>query len=118
MNKLFYDDNLDILRDRRKIRDESVDLCYIDPPFNSKRNYNQIYNNVGGEDRAQAQIFIDTWKWDDFAIAGFPEIANNADGRFSPELVALIKGLYQVLGEGSVKGGVKAGQCGGVKVGQ
>ena len=47
MNKLFYGDNLDILRDRRKIKDESVDLCYIDPPFNSKRNYNQIYNNIG-----------------------------------------------------------------------
>lgn len=40
MNKLFYGDNLDILR--KKIREETVDLCYIDPPFNSKRNYNQI----------------------------------------------------------------------------
>ena len=44
MNKLFYGDNLDILR--KKIKDETVGLCYIDPPFNSKRNYNQIYNNV------------------------------------------------------------------------
>jgi site-specific DNA-methyltransferase (adenine-specific) len=101
MNKLFYGDNLDILRDRRKIKDESVDLCYIDPPFNSKRNYNQIYNNVGGEDRAQAQIFIDTWKWDDFAIRGFDEILAN-DGRFSPALVELIKGLQPVLGDGSL----------------
>lgn len=50
-NTLFYGDNLDILRD--KIKDETVDLCYIDPPFNSKRNYNQIYNNVGTEDKAQ-----------------------------------------------------------------
>ena len=32
---------------RKFIRDETVDLCYIDPPFNSKRNYNQIYNNIG-----------------------------------------------------------------------
>lgn len=60
-NQLFYGDNLEVLR--RHIKDESVDLCYIDPPFNSKRNYNQIYNNIGKEDRAQAQAFIDTWTW-------------------------------------------------------
>ena len=57
MNTLYYGDNLDVLR--RFIKDESVDLCYIDPPFNSKRNYNQIYNNIT-EDRAQAQAFTDT----------------------------------------------------------
>jgi len=67
--QLYYGDNLDILRSR-KIKDDTVDLCYIDPPFNSKRNYNQIYNNVGEEDRAQAQAFIDTWVWDDRANAG------------------------------------------------
>lgn len=39
-NQLYYGDNLDVLR--RKIADGSVDLCYIDPPFNSKRNYFQI----------------------------------------------------------------------------
>ena len=43
-NHLYYGDNLDILR--KKIKDETVDLCYIDPPFNSKRTYNQIYNEV------------------------------------------------------------------------
>ena len=43
MNQLYYGDNLDILRNR--IDSASVDLCYIDPPFNSKRNYFQIYNN-------------------------------------------------------------------------
>jgi site-specific DNA-methyltransferase (adenine-specific) len=96
MNKLFYGDNLDILR--KKIKDETVDLCYIDPPFNSKRNYNQIYNNVGGEDRAQAQAFMDTWTWDDLAIGGYAEILANDTGRFRPQLVALIKGLHDVLG--------------------
>ncbi|MHB8403209.1 MAG: site-specific DNA-methyltransferase, partial [Bacteroidia bacterium] len=50
------------------MKDESIDLCYIDPPFNSKRNYNQIYNNIGKEDKAQAQAFVDTWTWDDDAI--------------------------------------------------
>ena len=60
-NELYYGDNLDVLR--RKVGSESVDLCYIDPPFNSKRNYFQIYNNQGSEDRAQAQAFVDTWNW-------------------------------------------------------
>ncbi len=55
-NELYYGDNLENLR--QYVKDETVDLCYIDPPFNSKRNYNQIYNNVGTEDRAQA--FVDT----------------------------------------------------------
>ena len=95
MNTLYYGDNLEILR--RKIRDETVDLCYIDPPFNSKRSYNQIYNNVGGEDRAQARAFTDTWEWDDFAIAGYAEILSNAEGRFRSELVELITGLRNVL---------------------
>jgi site-specific DNA-methyltransferase (adenine-specific) len=98
-NKLYYGDNLEILRSK-KIKDETVDLCYIDPPFNSKRNYNQIYNNIGGEDRAQAQAFMDTWTWDDLAMSGFNEIIANDDGRFRPQLVALIKGLHEVLGEG------------------
>lgn len=99
-NRLYYGDNLDILR--RKIRDETVDLCYIDPPFNSKRDYNQIYNNIGQEDRAQAKAFTDTWIWDDLAISGYDEILANAEGRFQPRLVALIKGLEGVLGKSSL----------------
>lgn len=102
-NKLFYGDNLDVLR--RKIASESVDLCYIDPPFNSKRNYFQIYNNQGSEDRAQAQAFIDTWEWGDEAIAGLvwiTDIDRLNSGKLTPQTVALIKGLEQVLGRGSL----------------
>jgi DNA modification methylase len=101
MNTLYYGDNLDVLRSKH-IKDETIDLCYIDPPFNSKRNYNQIYNNVGTEDRAQAQAFIDTWAWDDKARDGTAEILANDAGRFQPQTVALIKGLHRVLGEGSL----------------
>lgn len=97
-NLLYYGDNLDILR--RKVPSDTVDLCYIDPPFNSKRQYFQIYNNIGGEDRAQAQAFTDTWRWDHHAIAGHNEILANAEGRFQPRLVELIKGLHAVLKEG------------------
>ena len=99
--QLYYGDNLDNLR--KFVRDESVDLCYIDPPFNSKRNYYQIYNNVGNdEDLAQAQSFVDTWKWEDLASAGWDEILDNAQGRFQPRTVELIKGLQKVLGDGSL----------------
>lgn len=100
MNRLYYGDNLHVLR--KKLKPGTVDLCYIDPPFNSKRNYNQIYNNVGNEDRAQAQAFTDTWTWDDLAVAGFDEVLSNADARFPSQLVDLIKGLHAVLGEGSL----------------
>jgi DNA modification methylase len=100
MNQLFYGDNLDILR--KKVHDETIDLCYIDPPFNSKRNYNQIYNNIGNEDQAQAQAFIDTWVWNDRARDGFLEILANEQGRFRPQTVELIKGLDNVLGRGSL----------------
>jgi len=100
MNTLYYGDNLDVLR--RKIKDESVDLCYIDPPFNSKRNYNQIYNNIGSEDKAQAQAFVDTWTWDTLAEKGYSEILANEQGRFSKKTVELIKGYHNVLGKGSL----------------
>ncbi len=99
-NQLFYGDNLEVLR--RHIKDESVDLCYIDPPFNSKRNYNQIYNNVGKEDQAQAQAFIDTWTWDDYANQGLEEIQTNYLGRFTAQSIDLISGLVKVLGKGSL----------------
>jgi DNA modification methylase len=99
-NHLYYGDNLNVLR--QYIADESIDLCYIDPPFNSKRNYNQIYNNMGNEDRAQAQAFIDTWTWDDRANLGFIEISANDNARFGSKTVDLIKGLDIILGKGSL----------------
>ena len=99
-NTLYYGDNLEILR--KKIKDETVDLCYIDPPFNSKRNYNQIYNNIGGEDRAQAQAFVDTWVWDTEAENGWSEILVNHENRFNYKTIELIKGLQGVLGKDSL----------------
>jgi len=83
-NTLYYGDNLEVLR--KYIKDDSIDLIPIDPPFNSKRTYNQIYNNVGSEDRAQAQAFTDTWVWDDVADAGYAEILANDKARFTAAL--------------------------------
>jgi site-specific DNA-methyltransferase (adenine-specific) len=66
MNQLFYGDNLDVLR--RHVNDESVDLIYLDPPFNSNADYNAFFAEQDGS-RAAAQIkaFEDTWRWDQAA---------------------------------------------------
>lgn len=99
-NQLFYGDNLQFIRQHMK--DESVDLCYIDPPFNSKRNYSQIYNKISLDNKAQARAFIDIWTWDDFANDGFCQIMDNHQGRFTAQTIALIAGLSNVLGESSL----------------
>ncbi|WP_042790870.1 DNA methyltransferase [Microcystis aeruginosa] len=100
VNKLYYGDNLEVLR--KYIKDESINLCYIDPPFNSKRNYNQIYNNLGKEDQAQAQAFVDTWTWDNHANEALEEIQSNYQGKFTSQTIDLIDGLTKVLGKGSL----------------
>ena len=72
-NTLYYGDNLDILR--HHIADESVDLVYLDPPFQSNRNYNVLFQEQDGS-RAAAQIkaFEDTWEWDIASAAAFEEV--------------------------------------------
>jgi site-specific DNA-methyltransferase (adenine-specific) len=61
-NVLYYGDNLEILR--KYIPDNSVDLIYLDPPFNSKRDYNILFKENGGvESEAQTHAFTDTWHW-------------------------------------------------------
>ncbi|MEI6746615.1 MAG: DNA methyltransferase [Methylococcaceae bacterium] len=101
-NQIYYGDNLDVLRNN--IEKESVDLCYIDPPFNSNRDYSQIYLNVGKEkeNAAQAQAFIDTWTWNDSAIQGLAEIKANVGGALTTQSIDLIKGLEIVLGKDSL----------------
>jgi DNA modification methylase len=62
MGTLYYGDNLDILR--RYLKDETVDLVYLDPPFNSARNFNTFFHEKDGTDAAsQIQAFEDTWSW-------------------------------------------------------
>ncbi|MCL1831652.1 MAG: restriction endonuclease [Oscillospiraceae bacterium] len=99
MNKLYYGDNLDIMREH--IPDESVDLCYIDPPFNSKRDYNLIYD-VGREDKAQATMFVDTWEWNLRTQNEFDEICRNDKGTFTRQTSDLIIGLHKILGKGDL----------------
>ena len=61
-NTLYYGDNLDILR--QYVPDESVDLIYLDPPFNSNASYNVLFKEQSGEESpAQIKAFTDTWEW-------------------------------------------------------
>jgi DNA modification methylase len=63
VNYLYYGDNLDVLR--RHIKDETVDLVYLDPPFNSKASYNVLYAEHNGTgSKAQIKAFEDTWHWE------------------------------------------------------
>ena len=62
LNKLYFGDNLPILREN--IADESVDLIYLDPPFNSNATYNVLFRERSGdESAAQITAFEDTWRW-------------------------------------------------------
>jgi len=91
-NVLYYGDNLDILR--RYLPDASVDLVYLDPPFNSNRDYNVIFRDESGN-RSDTQLlaFEDTWHWG-------PSAASTNQGR-SNVSVAFIAVSAIILGIGS-----------------
>lgn len=76
-NQLFYGDNLEILRNH--IPSESVDLIYIDPPFNSNQAYNVIFSESdGSSSQAQIQAFEDTWHWGDNIEEVYHDLINTA----------------------------------------
>jgi adenine specific DNA methylase Mod len=75
VNRLFYGDNLGVLREH--IRDESVDLIYLDPPFNSQANYNVLHREpTGQQSKAQVEAFVDTWYWNNSAEQSFSTARN------------------------------------------
>ena len=72
-NQLFYGDNLDVLG--RYVADESVDLVYLDPPFNSNADYNVLFaERDGTRAAAQIQAFEDTWRWDEGAARAYEDV--------------------------------------------
>jgi DNA modification methylase len=86
MNQLYYGDNLDVLR--RHIDDASVDLVYLDPPFNSNASYNVLFAEHDGTKAAsQIKAFGDTWKWDDSASRACQEVIE-AGGKVSEAMQA------------------------------
>ena len=85
-NQLFYGDNLDVLR--LHVLDESVDLVYLDPPFNSNANYNVLFaERDGTQAAAQIKAFDDTWRWDDGAARAYADVVE-AGGRVSQAMQA------------------------------
>ncbi|MCL4343905.1 MAG: restriction endonuclease [Nitrososphaerota archaeon] len=94
-NTLYYGDNLDILR--KYIKDESIDLIYLDPPFNSKADYNILYKEPNGtQSVSQIQAFSDFWHWDEQAEKTYEYLLENPS---VPERVKrLVRALYDFLG--------------------
>ncbi len=96
-NTLFYGDNLEVLRDH--VGDATVDLVYLDPPFNSNRDYNVLFKEQSGADSpAQIKAFGDTWKWANAA----PDWARFADVCPSPRVQDLMDGFLRMLGHNDV----------------
>jgi len=85
---LYYGDNLDVLRE--SIRDESVDLIYLDPPFNSNATYNALFRAPSGEaSQAQIEAFEDTWHWNDAAERAFDDVMRSGNAQAADMLRAL-----------------------------
>lgn len=94
MNQLYYGDNLDILREH--IRDESVDLIYLDPPFNSKASYNVLFKTPDGhESDAQITAFEDNWHWGNQAEEEFDQLLHQPNTAVSEMTLAMRRFLRE-----------------------
>lgn len=94
-NKLFYGDNLTVLREH--VHDESVDLVYLDPPFNSAASYNVLFRSPSGEQsQAQIEAFEDTWHWNEAAELAFSEVEAN---RANSQPATMLRAIRSTLGE-------------------
>ena len=70
---LYYGDNLEVLR--RYVKDETIDLVYLDPPFKSGQDYNVLFAEQNGtRSAAQIKAFTDTWSWDQAAAKSYEEV--------------------------------------------
>jgi adenine specific DNA methylase Mod len=93
MNQLFFGDNLDVLR--QHIKDESVDLVYLDPPFKSNQDYNVLFREQDGTRSAsQLRAFEDTWRWDQAAAHAYEDVVERG-GKVSLAMQA----FHRLLGE-------------------
>lgn len=96
MNTLYYGDNLEILQ--RYIKDESVDLVYLDPPFNSNATYNVLFEQKDGkQSRAQIQAFEDTWQWDEIAIRTYQSEIEKGGA-----IADALRAFYLILGDSNM----------------
>ena len=94
MGSLYFGDNLYVLRD--EIKSESVDLVYLDPPFNSNANYNVLFKAPDGhQSQAQIEAFEDTWHWNDVAELAFDEVMQSGNSNAADMLRAMRSFLGQ-----------------------
>ena len=85
-NRLYYGDNLPVLREY--IADASVDLIYLDPPFNSRQDYNVLFaEKDGARSASQITAFKDTWEWNEEAARSYEEVVE-AGGRVAEAMRA------------------------------
>ncbi len=92
MNQLYFGDNLQVLRE--SIADESVDLIYLDPPFNSKRDYNLLFKSPKGQQsEAQIEAFKDSWSWGDQAEKELDELTKQSNTDVALVMNALVSFL-------------------------
>jgi len=97
VNRLYFGDNLDVLREH--VDDGSVDLIYLDPPFNSKATYNVLFDEKNGTaSTAQIEAFEDTWHWGEESEATYQGVVTNGPQR----LADLMEALRHFLGENDV----------------
>src|SRR5438046_1429151 len=93
MNELYYGDNLEVLREH--IKDESVDLIYLDPPFNSKRDYNLLFKSPKAqESEAQIEAFKDSWSWGQQAERELDELLKQKN----TDVALVMRALVSFLG--------------------
>jgi DNA modification methylase len=86
-NQLYYGDNFDVLQ--RYVRDESVDLVYLDPPFNSRQDYNVLFAEKDGtKSSSQIHAFEDTWEWNLDAERAYNYIMETIGGRVADAMRA------------------------------
>lgn len=94
MGTLYFGDNLDILREH--IKDETIDLIYLDPPFNSKKDYNLLFRTPKGlESDAQISAFEDTWHWGEQAEIEFSELLHQSNTDVSEMIQSLRRFLKE-----------------------
>ncbi len=94
MNTLYYGDNLSILRDY--IADDSIDLIYLDPPFNSKATYNVLFKSATGSDsQAQVTAFEDTWHWTSETAEAFDQVMSSGNSQASE----MLRAFREFMGE-------------------
>ena len=87
-NHLYYGDNLTVLREQ--IRESSVDLIYLDPPFNSNASYNVLFKGpTGSGSAAQIEAFDDTWHWNDSAEEAFGDVVRSGNAAAATMLRAM-----------------------------